>query len=144
MAFEANEYGRSVAAPGLIFADQPYSVESRVIAPDNGVDLEGGFPLFAKVGEDVKVYKSATAAGEGSVFLGIAQRLVHYDSYPAGTPVNVVTFGRMWVKVAEDVQSGTTAKLTSAGAWGAAGTELKNVTYKTSAKAGGYAVVEIK
>lgn len=141
MAFEANEFGRSVAAPGLLFADQPYTNESRVMA--DSVELEGGFPVFAKIGEDVKAY-GTKPSDEGAYFLGIAQRVVVRDEYPAGTAVNVVTAGRIWVKVDADVCSGNKAFITTAGAWGATGTEVANATYKTSAKSGGYAVVELK
>lgn len=140
MAFEADEFGRSIAAPGLVFADQPYTCESHVMAEE--ADLEGGFPVFGKVGEDVKAYAASPA--ENGYFLGIAQRIVTRDSYPVGTPVSVVTAGRIWVKVAADVSSGNKAYITSEGKWGATGTAINNATYKTSAKANGYAVVEIK
>lgn len=140
MAFEADEFGRSIAAPGLVFPDQPYTCETRVMAEE--VDSEGGFPIFGKIGEDVKAYAQNPASN--GYFLGIAQRIVTRDSYPAGVALSVVTAGRIWVKVAADVSSGNHAFITAEGKFGAAGTELANATYKTSAKNGGYAVVELK
>lgn len=155
MAFEANEFGRSVAAPGLVFADQPYTNESHVMGKvtvsgtEYGADVsaEGGFAVFAKPGEDVKVF--SVAPGDSGYFLGIAQRVVNRDSYPIGTPVNVITKGRVWVKVYEAVESGTVVGLGSSGfgkphATTAANTDLSNATYRTSAAANGYAVVELK
>ena len=140
MAFEANEYGRSIAAPGLVLNDQPYTTGSRVMAED--ALSEGGFAVYGKKGEDVKGY-AASPESDG-YFLGIAQRVVTRDEYPIGTPVTVVTAGQIWVKVEADVSSGNGAFITTAGGWGAAGTAVANATYRTSAKSGGYAVIELK
>lgn len=266
MAFEANEYGRSVAAPGLIFSDQPTATESRCMADD--ADSEGGFPVFAKKGEDVKAYATKpeavehvkrvvevtpalksgetgavgsktvtvtigaktfsatttsaetiasiiddlvaainnastgsesfvavdgttkitltakdygssyndimiiagstdgnvefdestgvkqTAAGvdakEGGYFLGIAQRIVTRDEYPAGTPVTVVTTGHIWVKAGGDVLSGDGLAIDANGKWVAVDSEDQTQTavqggkFLTSASEGAYAVVALK
>lgn len=155
MAFEANEYGCSIAAPGLILPDQPYQTLSRKI--EDGTELEGGFAVWAKKGEDIKVWGTRptveTTETDGtktvspdpnSYFLGIAQRIVTRDEYPKGTPVNVVTSGQIWVKVAAAVQSGNGAYITTTGEWGPSGTAITGVTYLTSATANGYAVIAIK
>ena len=62
MAFTAEDYGRSVAAPGLVFPDQPYSTVSRCMA--EGTESEGGFPVFANKGEDVKAYATKPAGAD--------------------------------------------------------------------------------
>lgn len=146
MAFEANEYGRSVAAPGLIFPDQPTATESRCMADD--ADSEGGFPVFAKKGEDVKAYASKPEAD--GYFLGIAQRIVTRDEYKAGTPVTVVTTGHIWVKTGGDVKSGDELAIDENGKWVALKKEDSKQTavqggkFLTSASEGAYAVVAIK
>lgn len=146
MAFEANEYGRSVAAPGLIFPDQPTATESRCMADD--ADSEGGFPVFAKKGEDVKAYASKPEAD--GYFLGIAQRIVTRDEYKAGTPVTVVTTGHIWVKTGGDVKSGDDLAIDKNGKWVALKNEDSTQTavqggkFLTSASEGAYAVVGIK
>ena len=62
MSFEAQDYGRSVAAPGLIEPDQPYSTISRCITANK--ESEGGFPIFAIKGEDDTAYPTKPAAVE--------------------------------------------------------------------------------
>lgn len=149
MSFEANEYGRSVAAPGLVFPDQPYSTVSRCMA---GAKLiEGGSPVFAKKGEDVKAFAEKPVSD--GYFLGIAQRIITRDEYPAGTPVTVVTSGMIWVTAGADVQSGESVGIDASGNFvpydgestGAASlTEVKGGTFTTSASNGGYVVVTLK
>ena len=146
MAFEANEYGRSVAAPGLIFPDQPTATESRCMAEN--ADSEGGFPVFAKKGEDVKAYASKPVTD--GYFLGIAQRIVTRDEYKAGTPVTVVTTGHIWVKTGGNVKSGDELAIDENGKWVAFNKENNKLTavqggkFLTSASEGAYAVVGIK
>lgn len=266
MAFTAEEYGRSVAAPGLVFPDQPYLSVSRCMA-DSTTD-EGGFPVFAVKGEDVKAYATKpeavehvkrvvevtpalksgetgaagsktvtvtigaktfsatttsaetiasiiddlvaainnastgsesfvavdgttkitltakdygssynaiaitagstddnvefdestgvkqTAAGvdakEGGYFLGIAQRVITHDEYPAGTPVSVVASGMVWVVVGGDVKSGESVGISSAGKFvaydsnDATQTEIPGAKFMKTAPSGSYAVVVLK
>lgn len=147
MAFTANEFGRSIAAPGLVFPDQPYSTESRCMA--EATESEGGFPVFAKKGEDVKVY---TAKPEtGGYFLGIAQRVVNRDEYPVGSPVTVVTEGQIWVSVGGDVKSGDNVGIDASGnfvAYEGAATgsleEVKGGKFMSTAPSGSYARVVLK
>lgn len=149
MSFTANEYGRDVAAPGLVFPDQPYSTESRCMADSKLT--EGGFAVFAKKGEDVKAF-SEKPVSDG-YFLGVAQRIITRDEYPAGTPVTVVTTGTIWVTAGADVQSGESVGIDASGNFvpydgestGAASlTEVKGGTFKTSASNGQYVVVMLK
>ena len=146
MAFTAEDYGRSVAAPGLIFPDQPYQTVSRCMA--EGTQSEGGFPVFAKKGEDVKAY---TAKPEtNGYFLGIAQRIQTRDEYPVGTPVTVVTTGMIWVVVGGDVKSGDDVALDSDGKFVALDSEDETQTaidggkFMSTAPSGAYAVVVLK
>lgn len=146
MAFEANEYGRSIAAPGLVLPDQPYTSVSRVAA--EAFETEGGFPVFAKKGEDAKGY-AASPASDG-YFLGIGQRIVTRDEYPVGTPISVVVTGMVWVKVGGDVQSGDGVSVNATGEFvksdsGTSGlTDVSNAKFMTSATSGSYAVVALK
>lgn len=160
MAFEANEYGRSVAAPGLVLPDQPYSSVSRCAAED--FESEGGFPVFAIKGEDAKGYAKFpqvpdSSKDDGSTkddpkgyFLGIGQRIVTRDEYPAGTPISVIVTGMAWVKVGGNVESGDDVAINASGAFVKADssvTTLKNVSnakFMTSATNGSYAVVALK
>ena len=149
MAFTAEDYGRSIAAPGLVEPDQPYSTESRCMA--ESTDKEGGFPVFAKKGEDVKAFVEKPVSD--GYFLGVAQRVITRDEYPAGTPVTVVTTGMIWVTAGADVQSGENVGIDASGNFvpydgestGAASlTEVKGGKFATSASAGSYAKVFIK
>lgn len=146
MAFTAEDYGRSVAAPGLIFPDQPYQTVSRCMA--EGTESEGGFPVFAKKGEDVKAYvKKPETDG---YFLGIAQRIQILNEYPVGTPVTVVTTGMIWVVVGGDVKSGDDVALNSDGKFVALDSEDETQTaiaggkFMSTAPSGAYAVVVLK
>lgn len=147
MAFTAEDYGRSVAAPGLIFPDQPYSTVSRCMA--EGTQSEGGFPVFAKKGEDVKAYTEKPETD--GYFLGIAQRIQTRDEYPVGTPVTVVTDGMIWVSVGGDVKSGQGVGIDASGnfvAFEGAATgsleEVKGGKFMSTAPSGSYAVVVLK
>ena len=147
MAFAANEYGRSVAAPGLVFPDQPYSTVSRCMA--EATESEGGFPVFAKKGEDVKGYTEKPESD--GYFLGIAQRVVNRDEYAVGDPVTVVTDGMIWVSVGGDVQSGDGVGIDASGnfvafAGEATGSleEVKGGKFMSTAPSGSYAIVALK
>ena len=147
MAFTAEDYGRSVAAPGLIFPDQPYQTVSRCMAESS--DSEGGFPVFAKKGEDVKAFAEKPVSD--GYFLGIAQRIQTRDEYPVGTPVTVVTSGTIWVSVGGDVKSGQGVGIDASGnfvafAGEATGslTEVKGGKFMSTAPSGSYAVVVLK
>lgn len=146
MAFTAEDYGRSVAAPGLIFPDQPYQTVSRCMA--EGTESEGGFPVFAKKGEDAKAY-TAKPETDG-YFLGIAQRIQTRDEYPVGTPVAVVTTGMIWVVVGGDVKNGDDVALDSNGKFVALDSEDETQTaitggkFMSTAPSGAYAVVVLK
>lgn len=147
MAFTAEDYGRSVAAPGLIFPDQPYSTESRCMA--EGTESEGGFPVFAKKGDDVKAYVEKPETD--GYFLGIAQRIQTRDEYPVGTPVTVVTDGMIWVSVGGDVKSGQGVGIDASGNFvafegEATGSleEVKGGKFMSTAPSGAYAVVVLK
>lgn len=147
MAFTAEDYGRSVAAPGLIFPDQPYSTVSRCMA--EGTESEGGFPVFAKKGEDVKAYTEKPETD--GYFLGIAQRIQTRDEYPVGTPVTVVTDGMIWVSVGGDVKSGQGVGIDASGNFvafegEATGSleEVKGGKFMSTAPSGSYAVVVLK
>lgn len=146
MSFEANEYGRSVAAPGLVINDQPYSTVSRCMAEANAT--EGGFPVFAKKGEDVKAYVEKPATD--GYFLGIAQRIVTRDEYPVGTPVTVVTGGQIWVTAGGDVKSGDAVGIDADGKFvvydssASTQTAVEGGKFITSASNGQYVIVSIK
>lgn len=147
MAFTAEDYGRSVAAPGLIFPDQPYSTVSRCMA--EGTQSEGGFPVFAKKGEDVKAYTEKPETD--GYFLGIAQRIQTRDEYPVGAPVTVVTDGMIWVSVGGDVKSGQGVGIDASGNFvafegEATGSleEVKGGKFMSTAPSGSYAVVVLK
>lgn len=147
MAFTAEDYGRSVAAPGLIFPDQPYSTVSRCMA--EATQSEGGFPVFAKKGEDVKAYTEKPETD--GYFLGIAQRIQTRDEYPVGTPVTVVTDGMIWVSVGGDVKSGQGVGIDASGNFvafegEATGSleEVKGGKFMSTAPSGSYAVVVLK
>lgn len=146
MAFTAEDYGRSVAAPGLIFPDQPYQTVSRCMA--EGTESEGGFPVFAKKGEDVKAYVEKPETD--GYFLGIAQRIQILNEYPVGTPVTVVTTGMIWVVVGGDVKSGDDVALDSDGKFVALDSEDETQTaiaggkFMSTAPSGAYAVVVLK
>lgn len=147
MAFTAEDYGRSVAAPGLIFPDQPYSTVSRCMA--EGTESEGGFPVFAKKGEDVKAYVEKPETD--GYFLGIAQRIQTRNEYPFGTPVTVVTDGMIWVSVGGDVKSGDNVGIDASGNFvafegEATGSleEVKGGKFMSTAPSGSYAVVVLK
>ena len=149
MAFEAEDYGRSVAAPGLIFPDHPYATESRCMA--ESCSKEGGFAVFAKKGEDVKAF--ATKPVSYGYFLGVAQRIVTRDEYPVNTPVTVVTTGKIWVTAGADIQSGESVGIDASGNFvpydgestGAASlTEVKGGTFTSSAANGQYVQVVLK
>lgn len=144
MAFEAQDFNRSIAAPGLVFPDQPYSTVSRCMAEAS--ESEGGFPVYATKGEDVKAY--ITKPSTDGYFLGIAQRIVTRDEYPIGTPVTIVTTGMIWVKVGGDVKSGDGVAIDGDGNWvteGSTGaTTVDNAKFITSASEGSYAVVSLK
>lgn len=147
MAFTAEEYGRSVAAPGLIFPDQPYQTVSRCMA--EATQSEGGFPVFAKKGEDVKAYTKKPETD--GYFLGIAQRIQTRDEYPVGTPVTVVTDGMIWVSVGGNVKSGQGVGIDASGnfvAFEGEATdsleEVKGGKFMSTAPSGSYAVVVLK
>lgn len=63
MAFTANEFGRSLAAPGLVVPNNPYTTLSGCMADDSS--LEGGFPLFRIPGDDVRVYATKPSEVSG-------------------------------------------------------------------------------
>lgn len=108
----------------------------------------GGFPVFAKKGEDAKGY-AASPASDG-YFLGIGQRIVTRDEYPVGAPISVVVTGMVWVKVGGDVQSGDGVSVNATGEFvksdsGTSGlTDVSNAKFMTSATSGSYAVVALK
>lgn len=148
MAFENDKFGRSPAAPGLVFPNGSYRAQSFTIQDD--VDAEGGYPLFGVVGEDGKAWGSLSTATEeagesGTVyFAGVAVREAIRDGAKAGEIVAGLREGLVWVKVAEDVSSGAQAYYTADGEFGAAGTEISGGAYVTSASADGLAALEIK
>lgn len=142
MSFTADEFGRSVAAPGLVFPDIPYTCFSGVMADSS--DLEGGFPVYKKKGEDVKVY--ATKPAEDGYFFGVAQRIVTRDEYPAGTPVSIITKGLVWVIAGGDVKSGDSVYVTADGKFTAASsgnTAEAGAKFITSAASGSFVVLEL-
>lgn len=148
MAFDSDKFGRSTAAPGLPLFGEGYRAVSYII--QDSVESEGGFPLFGVAGSDGLAWGSLTAATEaagddGSVyFAGVAVREAIRDEFEAGEPVAACREGSIWVKVAEDVQSGAKAYYTADGGFGAAGTEIEGATYQTTALADGLALVELK
>lgn len=147
MAFESDKFGRSAAAPGLPLFGEGYRAVSYIIS--DSVESEGGFPLFGVAGSDGLAWGSLSAAteaaGEGTVFFaGVAVREAIRDEFEAGESVAACREGSIWVKVAEDVQSGTKAYYTADGGFGAAGTEIEGATYQTTALADGLALLELK
>lgn len=144
MAYDFNEFGRSIAVPGMVIPNQPSNVESRCMMEDK--DSEGGFPVFGKIGEDQAGY--AVKPGEGGYFIGVAERMVVRDAYPKGTPVSVVTSGVIYVQVATDVKSGEEAGVNADGGWGVKGGDgieaIAGAKYRTSASAGSLAQLILK
>lgn len=62
MAFSANQFGRSIAAPGLIVPNQPSVIDSGVMQEDKNV--EGGFPLFGKFGSGAGCWLEKSTAAD--------------------------------------------------------------------------------
>ena len=56
-----------------------------------------------------------------------------------------MTFGDVWVEVAESVTAGASVYLSTAGAWGSStGSAVSGMTYLTSAGAGELAIVRVR
>ena len=137
MAFESNEYGRSEAANGLLIPNQPTTVLTGIMQED--VPLEGGFPLWGKLGEGDKCW--ATKPESDSFFKGIAQRITIRDEYYKADNVSIVAKGAIWVKVAETVKSGQEAKISEEGKIGVTGTAIPDARFLTDSNADSLAVL---
>lgn len=86
---------------------------------------------------------AGVTAKESGYFVGVVQHEVTKDAFPQGTMANVLIAGQIMVKVADDVQSGATGYVND-GEWSNTGTQVSNTKYLTSAKAGGFAVLQVK
>lgn len=56
MAYQINDYGATEKAAGLLIPNIPNTIASFILQED--VDLEGGFPVYARKGQDKKCYKN--------------------------------------------------------------------------------------
>lgn len=56
MAYQINDYGATERAAGLLIPNIPNTIASFILQED--VDLEGGFPVYARKGQDKKCYKN--------------------------------------------------------------------------------------
>lgn len=56
MAYQINDYGATEKAAGLLIPNIPNTIASFILQED--VDLEGGFPVYARKGLDKKCYKT--------------------------------------------------------------------------------------
>lgn len=56
MAYLSNEFGASEKAAGLLIPNVPATIITSKLQED--VDLEGGFPVYARKGQDKKCYKT--------------------------------------------------------------------------------------
>lgn len=59
MAYQINDYGATEKAAGLLIPNIPNTIASFVLQED--VDLEGGFPVYGRKGQDKKCYKTYVA-----------------------------------------------------------------------------------
>lgn len=87
---------------------------------------------------------AGVTAKEAGYFIGVVQYEVTKDAFPQGTLANVIIDGQVMVQVASDVQSGAGAYVDGNGDWAASGTSISGAKYLTSAKNGGFAVLQIK
>ncbi len=68
MAYQINDYGASEKAAGLLIPNIPATIITSKLQED--VDLEGGFPVYARKGQDKKCYKTyvSSAKAKAAVF----------------------------------------------------------------------------
>lgn len=108
MAISKEDFNETIGLPGLIFPHVPHSIETGTLQEDK--EAGGGFPLWAKKGEDGKVY--ATKPESDGYLAGIAARTrfdCHDEGYSAGDEVGVLKKGRLWVRALGEVLSGQPA-----------------------------------
>lgn len=144
--------------PGMIYDLTPHKIDSLANA-EASAEIPFGFGVVQGASDNAAVLPAA----DTDKFIGV---VIHSNTYDYGTQIgdtgvkpknilNVMKFGRCWVKVEEAVNKGDRAFLrytvnggNTPGGWRKSGdsskaVELLGVTYYTSAGAGGYAVIEI-
>lgn len=60
MSYQNNDFGASEKAAGLLIPNIPNTIVSFILQED--VDLEGGFPVYGRKGQDKKCYKTYVAS----------------------------------------------------------------------------------
>ena len=140
MAFNYFSYGQDVAVIGMK-ADSTVDVIDSY-AGEGAINVGKAVELGTDPAKQVK--ESVTAAN----VIGIAifeQKADETPLYPDGYAVPVMTFGDVWVEVAESVTAGDSVYLSTAGAWGSStGSAVTGMTYLTSAGAGELAIVRVR
>ena len=140
MAFNYFSYGQDVAVIGMK-ADSTVDVIDSY-AGEGAINVGKAVELGTDPAKQVK--ESVTAAN----VIGIAifeQKADETPLYPDGYAVPVMTFGDVWVEVAESVTAGDSVYLSTAGAWGSStGSAVSGMTYLTSAGVGELAIIRIR
>ena len=139
MAFNWYSYGQPIGVAGMK-ADSTVDVIDSFAA-------EGAIPAGAVVERGTDPQKQVKVSTTPANVIGIAifeNKVEETPLYPDKYAVPVMTFGDVYVEVADAVIAGTAVKLSTAGAIGATGTAIAGMTFMTSAEAGGLAVVRIR
>lgn len=140
MAFNWYSYGQDKAVIGMK-ADSTVDVIDS-FAAEGAINVGKAVERGTDPSKQVK--ESKTAAN----VIGIAifeNKVEETPLYPDEYAVPVMTFGDVWVEVAESVTAGASVYLSTAGAWGSStGSAVSGMTYLTSAGAGELAIVRIR
>lgn len=139
MAFNWYSYGQPIGVAGMK-ADSTVDVIDSFAA-------EGAIKAGAVVERGTDPAKQVKASVTAANVIGVAifeNKVEETPLYPDKYAVPVMTFGDVYVEVADAVTAGTAVKLSPAGAIGATGTAIDGMTFMTSAEAGGLAVVRIR
>lgn len=139
MAFNWYSYGQPIGVAGMK-ADSTVDVIDSFAA-------EGAIKAGAVVERGTDPAKQVKASVTAANVIGVAifeNKVEETPLYPDKYAVPVMTFGDVYVEVADAVTAGTAVKLSAAGAIGATGTAIAGMTFMTSAEAGGLAVVRIR
>ena len=139
MAFNWYSYGQPIGVAGMK-ADSTVDVIDSFAA-------EGAIKAGAVVERGTDPAKQVKASVTAANVIGVAifeNKVEETPLYPDKYAVPVMTFGDVYVEVADAVTAGTAVKLSTAGAIGATGTAIAGMTFMTSAEAGGLAVVRLR
>ncbi len=138
--FDWYSYGQDKAVIGMK-ADSTVDVIDSFAA-------EGAIGVGKAVERGTDPAKQVKASVTAAKVIGIAifeNKVDETPLYPDEYAVPVMTFGDVWVEVAESVTAGASVYLSTAGAWGSStGSAVSGMTYLTSAGAGELAIVRIR